>query len=328
MRRFIALMLTFFMCCSVCACADNTTNTNESNNPHQTEIVNKSKLYPLNTKESVYYTYTDIPEIIFSTTGSENGLGGTIYSFSGKMVGGHSKLGSSYFVVETKYGKVLMMNVYDELKNSLPIEKECYTTPEIGEYARFTCIYDGFSGVAEMPGFIYGNDSFLLSSLSDSDENTDNKETTTPPTTSNVSLSKQNALKRANSYLKSSAFSYLGLIGQLEYEQFSNEDAVYGADNCGANWNEQALKKAQSYLKHSAFSYSGLIDQLEFEKFTAEQAKYGADNCGADWNEQAAKKAQSYLKHSAFSRKGLIDQLKYEGFTNEQAVYGVNSAGL
>lgn len=143
-----------------------------------------------------------------------------------------------------------------------------------------------------------------------------------------VSISKQNALKKAETYLNFSAFSYLGLINQLEFEKFSHEDAVYGADNCGANWNEQALKKAKSYLDFSAFSYSGLIDQLEFEKFTAEQAKYGADNCGANWNEQAAKKAESYLKTFSFSRQGLIDQLEFEGFTYEQAVYGVNSVGL
>ena len=58
-----------------------------------------------------------------------------------------------------------------------------------------------------------------------------------------ISISKQNALKKAKSYLNYSAFSKQGLIEQLEYEKFSHEDAVYGVDNCGANWNEQVLKK-------------------------------------------------------------------------------------
>ncbi len=78
------------------------------------------------------------------------------------------------------------------------------------------------------------------------------------------------------------AFSYEGLIGQLEYEGYTTEEATYGADNCGADWNEQALLSAQNYLEVSAFSYAGLIEQLEYEKFTTEQATYGADNCGAD----------------------------------------------
>ena len=145
--------------------------------------------------------------------------------------------------------------------------------------------------------------------------------------TVNMTVGQSNALKSANSYLKYSSFSYDGLIHQLEYEQYSTEDATFAADNCGADWTEQALKTALSYLKYSAFSYTGLIHQLEYEKFTTEQATYAADNCGADWNEQAAKTAESYLEYSSFSRDGLIHQLEYEGFTYEQAVYGAEANG-
>lgn len=139
---------------------------------------------------------------------------------------------------------------------------------------------------------------------------------------------KEGALNRANSYLSHSAFSYTGLIEQLEYEGFSEYEAQYAADNCGADWKKQALKKAQSYLSHSAFSKSGLTEQLEYEGFTNEEAKYGVDNCDADWNEQAAKKAASYLSHSTFTKTELIDQLEYEGFTHEQALYGVKQNGM
>lgn len=142
-----------------------------------------------------------------------------------------------------------------------------------------------------------------------------------------ISTGKTNALKSAKSYLEYSAFSYQGLIDQLEYEKYSNEEAVYAVDNCGANWNEQAVKSAKSYLDYSAFSYQGLIKQLEYEKFTNSEATYGADNCGADWNEQAVKSAASYLEYSSFSKDSLINQLEYEGFTHEQAVYGAEKNG-
>ena len=142
-----------------------------------------------------------------------------------------------------------------------------------------------------------------------------------------MTMGQKNALASAKSYLSFSAFSYEGLINQLEFEQYSYEDAVFAADNCGAVWNDQALKSAKSYLEFSAFSYNGLIKQLEYEKFTSEQAKYAADNCGADWNEQAAKSAESYLSFSSFSRDGLISQLEYEGFTREQAEYGASVNG-
>ncbi len=79
-------------------------------------------------------------------------------------------------------------------------------------------------------------------------------ESQTPPAQGSATTGERNALKKAQSYLDFSAFSRDGLIGQLEYEGFSNSEATYGADNVGADWNEQALKKAKSYLDFSAFS--------------------------------------------------------------------------
>ena len=122
-----------------------------------------------------------------------------------------------------------------------------------------------------------------------------------------------------------SAFSYSGLIKQLEYEKYTTDEATFAADNCDADWSAQALRAAEDYLDYSAFSYAGLIKQLEYEGYTSDQAAYGADNCEADWFVQAARSAESYLEYSTFSREGLIDQLEYEGFTSEQAVYGVDN---
>lgn len=161
--------------------------------------------------------------------------------------------------------------------------------------------------------------------INENDDFTKPAEPTTPAAT--ITKGQQNALESAKQYLAFSAFSYDGLIDQLEYEKYTHEEAVYGADNCGANWNEQALKSAKDYLNFTSFSYDGLIKQLEYEKFTHEQAVYGASNCGADWNEQAALSAESYLEFSSFSREGLIDQLKYDGFTESQALYGVKAVG-
>lgn len=88
------------------------------------------------------------------------------------------------------------------------------------------------------------------------------------------------ALEKAYDYLEYTAFSYTGLIEQLEFEGFSNSEATYAADNCGADWNEQAALKAKQYLEYSSFSRSGLIEQLEFEGFTHSQAEYGVTQYG------------------------------------------------
>ncbi len=92
-----------------------------------------------------------------------------------------------------------------------------------------------------------------------------------------ASSGEKNALDKALQYLDYTAFSYSGLIEQLEYEGFSHAEAKYGADNCGADWNEQAVIKARQYLEYTSFSRSGLIDQLRYEGFTQSQAEYGVN---------------------------------------------------
>ncbi len=135
---------------------------------------------------------------------------------------------------------------------------------------------------------------------------------------------KEGAQAKAESYLHSQAFSYDGLVHQLEFEGFSKVEAEYAADHCGADWNEQAIRKAESYLHSQSFSYDGLIHQLGVEGFTDAESKYGVDHCGADWKEQAVKKATSYMRISDYSRYELVHLLEVEGFTHEQAVYGVD----
>ncbi len=92
-----------------------------------------------------------------------------------------------------------------------------------------------------------------------------------------VTRGMSNALESAKSYLKYTSFSYDGLIEMLEFEGYTEEEAKYGVDHCGADWNEQALKSGENYLKYTSFSYKGLVEMLEFEGFTNEQAKYAAD---------------------------------------------------
>ncbi len=87
----------------------------------------------------------------------------------------------------------------------------------------------------------------------------------------------KNALRSAKTYLAVQAFSYNGLVAQLKFEGFTEEQASHGVDNCGADWMEQAKKSAAQYLKLMAYSKDALIAQLEFDGFTHEQAVYGAE---------------------------------------------------
>lgn len=95
-----------------------------------------------------------------------------------------------------------------------------------------------------------------------------------------ASMGEINALASAKIYLSNMAFSYKGLVKQLEFEGYTHSEAEYGAKNCGADWNEQAVRKVKEYLEVMPMSRSGLIQQLVFEGFTKQQASYGVKQAG------------------------------------------------
>lgn len=142
--------------------------------------------------------------------------------------------------------------------------------------------------------------------------------------------SNEEALEIAKRYLSTYPYSREGLIEQLNYRDiFSYDNAVYAADNCGADWNEQAVKTAENYLSFEPYSYNKLLEVLtSVEKFTHDQAIYGINNCEVDWNHQAERRIQGYIySNKACSYNELIKLLEDEGFTHEQAVYGVKQNG-
>jgi hypothetical protein len=100
------------------------------------------------------------------------------------------------------------------------------------------------------------------------------------PPESNLTPAQQNAVRSAESYLALMGFSRLGLIAQLEFEQYSNADATVAVDSLTVDWNAEAAESAALYLDTMAFSCGSLTDQLVFEKFTPEQAAFGAAQTG------------------------------------------------
>lgn len=95
-----------------------------------------------------------------------------------------------------------------------------------------------------------------------------------------LTLGQQNAIATAEDYLRFSGFSRAGLIGQLEYEGFSTEEATFGADSAGADWNAEAAETAQQYLDSSSFSRQGLYDQLAYEGFQPAEIEYALGQVG------------------------------------------------
>ena len=101
--------------------------------------------------------------------------------------------------------------------------------------------------------------------------------TVAPAATPNNAFSRAQATEVARDYIRTAAFSRLGLIHQLRYEGFSLYDATWGTDHIRANWYKQALRSGREYLRSSHFSKSGLYRQLVYEKFTRAQAAYAVN---------------------------------------------------
>jgi hypothetical protein len=92
--------------------------------------------------------------------------------------------------------------------------------------------------------------------------------------------SQDNAVRTAQDYLEMQGFSRSGLVKQLGFEGYSEDDSVAAVDSITVDWNAQAVKSAKDYLDREGFTHIGLVTQLEFEGFTPSQAEYGVEGAG------------------------------------------------
>lgn len=141
--------------------------------PATTEPPVELTRYPLNADSTYVKLAQELPDHIYTTTGSENGLGGTVYKFTGTVTEYSTTpmevSAVEQIFVETEGGTVMIGNFYKWLYNSAylefgetaanaayPYPVESYQFPAVGETAEFIAIYLGYSGVAKVPMFYLG----------------------------------------------------------------------------------------------------------------------------------------------------------------------------
>lgn len=106
------------------------------------------------------------------------------------------------------------------------------------------------------------------------------------PAEPDMTVSQENAIESAESYLDFGGFSKMGLSDQLSSkfgDGFSKKDAIFAVNHVDVDWNKEAVESAKSYLETSSFSRQGLIGQLSSphgEQFTKAQAVYAVNQVG------------------------------------------------
>jgi len=98
------------------------------------------------------------------------------------------------------------------------------------------------------------------------------------------------AAQCAKEYLDAMPMSYQELQEQLVYEQFSEEDATYGVDNCDVDWDGQdgldmAVRAANEMIDaDSSYTKDDVANHLSSNYYTDEQVEYAIKNCDGSWN--------------------------------------------
>lgn len=88
------------------------------------------------------------------------------------------------------------------------------------------------------------------------------------------------ALQDAKDYVAQYPISYSGVIHSLENDGYTHDEAVYAADNCGADWEAEAIEDAQELTKYQTYTREELMAQLTYEGFTNDQAAIACNTIG------------------------------------------------
>lgn len=297
MKKFFCCLFLLLFCFALFGCGENTENTSEKENivSVQMESDGYFNITSKDFEDNYFLTYMADSVELYEQEMGENGS--KIYKYNLYQDSDVTKCalfcdantdriaGLSYSFPSHKAMTIGLLVMGELNENEQFIDEFTDTISHLqngetyGEYNPngdiYYCYYkEGDTGnFAIVSGVNTSNSANEQSSNSVSEAESGNSSTA-------ITVGQKNALSKAQEYLSVMAFSYNGLIEQLKYEGFSDDESKYAVDNCGADWSQQAAKKAKEYLGVMSFSRQGLIEQLEYEGFTTEQAEYGVSAAG------------------------------------------------
>lgn len=193
--KLTALLLCAVLLLTACAAPPAATTTPTTTAPPETTVPVETTTappettapaeltrYPLNADSAYVDIAQELPSHIYTTTGSENGLAGTIYLFTGTVVDSISTeiegTGVEQIVIQTDGGNVMVSNFYKWMYNSAyksygkasadrtyPYPVSDYRLPGVGESGEFLGVYVGYSETAELPVFYSGANPALFDAM-------------------------------------------------------------------------------------------------------------------------------------------------------------------
>ena len=172
--------------------------------------------------------------------------------------------------LDEKIKKLMEENKYD-VKETIPDDK----IEEINK--QISVEDDSKTNIPKSEKKEESDDDLKKESESDDDlnnENESNPYSELEPVFYNTIYGNEGAVNSAKNYLRFMAASKTKIISFLRKKGFSEEEAIYGAENCGADWYDQALRMAMSYLNVQEFTYEQLALQLMIEEFTEDEIIY------------------------------------------------------
>ena len=187
MKKFLSLLICLVFIFAIVSCSSNTSNKSENaDNFSSDENVILDTVSNLDEPEGICpsgshskYLSTaidEIPELLMTTSGFENGCPGKVYKFNGEVLDeGAIDNGMEYIIVNTEVGKVAIYNMYTIMESlSSTVFQELieesgasYIFPDIGDVYTFYGIYGGFSDAVDLPCFYLGANEFILGTFFD-----------------------------------------------------------------------------------------------------------------------------------------------------------------
>lgn len=246
----------------------------------------ETKIFPERDMKLEHYKYvTDVPEIIFTTTAEENGLGNTCYCLEGTVVGVYKSGAKAMkaigkkeaakkvedtpamktIVLDTKYGRVMIYDIYSYLVSNMKVllddasikelkkEYKYFTKykdyPEKGSKVKILAVYSGYSSVADMPSFYYGINKYIINTKSDNASSSNKSVKTSQYTYGNIKMEVPEEWGKA--YTKED-FSYFYPQTNSMVMITKYDFGIYNLDNYTANEIETAMAYTFDNYKLSA----------------------------------------------------------------------------